>query len=220
MGYWQFEGDGKDSSGNGRDLTLQGGIRFAPGLSGLALDCTGDPAKYAERTVDDQVFDFGSGDFTIQAWVNHDTTSGEQPIIEKFHGTRGPGWTLTRLPDDQLQFFALDYAVINTEPLIFSPQTWCQVVVRRRGPDIAIFVNHQLFAYVSYPEMYMDPNGSISDATDGLLVGRRNLADGRAFVMNGRIDEMAIWNRALSDAELSTLWMMRSLQLDGTMAKN
>jgi hypothetical protein len=39
-----------------------------------------------------------------------------------------------------------------------------------------------------------------------LLVGKRNQFDGRNFAVDGRIDEVAIWSRALSDAEIAFLF--------------
>jgi hypothetical protein len=39
-----------------------------------------------------------------------------------------------------------------------------------------------------------------------LLIGRRNSGDARDFSVDGRIDDVAIWNRPLSTAEITTLW--------------
>lgn len=200
QGYWQLNGDGKDRSGNGRDLTLQGGIGFAPGLMGEALDFKGDPSQYANRTGDDELFDFGSGDFTIQAWVNYNTTSGEQILLEKFSGQSGPGWTLTKLNSDQLHLWALNFTVQYTAPIDISLHDWHQVVAERSGADLSIYFDNQLLLSAG------GGGGAITDTTAGLLVGRRNAADGRPFAMNGKMDELAIWNRALSVSELSMLW--------------
>ena len=46
----------------------------------------------------------------------------------------------------------------------------------------------------------------ISPTIQPLLIGRRDAADGRDFSVDGRIDEAAIWTRALSDRELATLY--------------
>src|SRR2546423_128560 len=67
-GYWEFDGNGNDSSGNGRDLNLVGSPGFTTGLIGLALNLTGDANTYAERPGSDAAFGFGAGDFTIQIW--------------------------------------------------------------------------------------------------------------------------------------------------------
>jgi len=199
-GYWQFNGDGNDSSGNNRDLTLQGGIGFAPGLIGGALAFTGDPSKYAERTVDDQVFDFGSHDFTIQAWVNYNPTSYHQIIVEKFYGGSGPGWTLSKIGNDYFQFYPAGDGAYTS----ISLYSWHQVVVRRSGGTIDLFFDNNSNA--SWP---VGAGYAFADTGNGLLVGRRNLNDGRPpewFSMSGKMDELAIWSRSLSGPEISALW--------------
>ncbi|MGZ3397463.1 MAG: hypothetical protein ACXVB2_25450, partial [Isosphaeraceae bacterium] len=84
--YYQFDGNGNDSSGNGRNLDLFGGVGFAPGLFGQALDLHHNNSQFAQRPVDDPVLNLSSTDFTIQTWVNFNSTDGEQTLIEKFFG--------------------------------------------------------------------------------------------------------------------------------------
>src|SRR5262249_43213143 len=81
-GYYQFNGNGADSSGNGRDVSLVGGAGFAPGLFGQALDLHANNSQFAQRPVSDAAFNFGSGDFTIQTWFNFNSTPREQTLIE------------------------------------------------------------------------------------------------------------------------------------------
>jgi hypothetical protein len=52
----------------------------------------------------------------------------------------------------------------------------------------------------------MTSTAAIAPASDPLLIGRRDAADGRDFSVNGRLDETAIWNVALSEAQVTTLW--------------
>ena len=52
-GYWAFDGNSADSSSNGRDLILFGGVGFAPGLFGRAPDLHHDNSQYAARPVTD-----------------------------------------------------------------------------------------------------------------------------------------------------------------------
>jgi len=69
-GYWQFEGDGNDSSTQGRDLTVPPGAGYGTGLFGQAVLVGGNEANAPTRTpADGGVFDFGASDFTIQIWA-------------------------------------------------------------------------------------------------------------------------------------------------------
>jgi hypothetical protein len=95
IGYWQFNGNGNDSSGKGNTVTLNGSAGFGPGLFGQGLSLNGFQGTNASMTTNNTAFDFGSGNFTIQVWVNFNSVSGEQTLLEKFSGCCGPGWTLT-----------------------------------------------------------------------------------------------------------------------------
>ena len=107
VAYWRFDGDGEDDNGD-FPLDFNEPVRFDDGLLGqaIAFDEGGqDETGSVARPVDDADFNFGDSDYTIQAWVNYDTVAGEQVLIEKFTGSGGPGWTLTKLANGEFHFF-------------------------------------------------------------------------------------------------------------------
>jgi hypothetical protein len=199
IGYWPFDEGGADASGGGRDLTLVGGAGLAAGLFGQGLDLRNDDSQYAVRPGDDQIFDFGEGDFTVQIWANFNDTLREQTLIEKFEGQGGPAWTLTKLESNGLQFFASSTLSFTSATLAIPSGQWHHFAVRRAGSVYALFYDGELVAEGSSPE-------TVSDTAMPLLVGKRNAADGRNFAVNGRLDEAAIWSRGLSEEELAFLY--------------
>ncbi len=201
IAYYPFDGNGNDASGNGYNLTLHGGVGFASGLFGQALDLHHDDAQYAARPVSDPSFDFGSNNFTVSIWANFNTTSGEQTLIEKWDGAGGPGWTLTKLDGDALRL-ATSFdpgGLLNSSPLTITTGAWHDIVVRRDGANWTMDFDGQVVATATSSQ-------AIPPASNPLLIGRRDAGDGRDFSVNGRLDEAAIWNGALSDAEVTTLW--------------
>ena len=201
VGYWQFDGAATDASSQGNDLTLQGNAAIGtPALLGSgALTLTGTQGDAATRSpADDAEYDFGAIDFTVQVWVRYNDVAAEQVLIEKFSGASGPGWTLTKLGTQQLHFFAGQS--VTTVALTFNTGQWYHVVVRRAGSDLDIFRNAVNLSDAA------TLTGAIGDSADPLYIGRRNPADGRNFTTNGAIDEVAIWQRALSDAEIAQLY--------------
>jgi tetratricopeptide (TPR) repeat protein len=196
IGYWQFDGDGSDASPFDRDLTLQGNVRFASGLVGQALDMHKNQSTYAVRSADDVAYDFGDRDFTIQAWVNYYSVSTEQVLIEKFTGTGGAGWSFTKPASNVFQFFATGQH--NSSPQPISLNEWHHLLVRRGGYQIQIWRDGQRIADARI--------GTIASSVTPLYIGRRNPDDKRDFGVNGRLDEVAIWNRALSDSEIAHLY--------------
>jgi hypothetical protein len=198
ISYWPFDGDGADASGFDRGLTLQGGVGFAAGLFGQALDMHKSQNTYAQRLVDDEAYDF-RGDFTVQAWVRYYSTSTEQVLIEKFIGeTGGGGWTFTKLASNTFQFstFGLN---VDSSPQSIPLNVCHQLIARRNGSEYQIWCDEIPIASVS-------EFGRSFNAGGPLYIGRRNPGDTRNFSMNGRLDEVAIWSRPLSDAEIAYLY--------------
>jgi hypothetical protein len=198
IGYWPFDGNGNDLSGNGRNLNLVGNPGFAPGLFGQALDLHGNGSQFAQRPVDDPLFRLGSSDFTIQIWVNFHSHNREQTLIEKFNGAGGPGWTLTT-PGRHFQFFSGATGPINSPDGLTTPGVWHDVLARRSGSTFDLFVDGSLVAATTR-------NQTLFGTSLPLLVGRRDSGDPRNFSVDGRLDEAAIWNRALTDTEIAILW--------------
>lgn len=201
ISYWPFDGNGADASGFERDLTLEGGLGFESGLFGQALDMHKNQDAYAHRPDDDAAYNFGGSDFTIQVWVNYYSTDTEQVFMEKFTGDGGPGWTFTKLAEDRghSYLFYGNGAGYNISPPQSIPiSSWIHVLARRSGEHIEIWRDGV--------EIASGSNGTISDTSTPLYVGRRNHGDIRDFSKNGRLDEVAIWNRAISDDEIAYLY--------------
>jgi len=198
--YWKFDGDGLDSSGNLRDVALFGAAGYGMGLFGSALSLNGNASNYARRTADDPELSWTNSDYTIQVWVNHNTVSGEQLLIEKWIGCCGPGWTLTKIDNQRLRLASFNGPGFNLDtPPIATAGVWHHVVVRRQGgTSYRIFWDGTSVASTTnsfaYPEV-----------TTPVLIGKRNDPP-FPFPMNGRLDEIALWSRALSDGEIQALY--------------
>jgi hypothetical protein len=207
QGYWKFNNNFTDSSGNGYDLTPSNntvGFRN-DGVMGQALQLPGNNSQYASRTVDDAAFNFGPSDFTIQVWANFSALDANGTVfIEKFDGANGPGWTLDRPVGsiNTLEFFAQvggGTQAIDINNVNFATDSWHQIVARRLGDTISLFYDGMSIGSQAF-------TGSINPTTNPLLIGTRNANDGRDISMNGGLDETAIWNRGLSDAEIAALF--------------
>ncbi|MEM9646420.1 MAG: LamG-like jellyroll fold domain-containing protein [Planctomycetota bacterium] len=199
--YWKFDGDTSDETGAGRDLSLVGGAGLGVGLFGQGLDLTGrDAGTFANRSVDDSIFDVGGTDFSFQLWVNYSSLGGEQVLAEKWTGAGGPGWTLTKLSNSQFRFHFDSLALDSGSQTLFSG-VWNHFLARRAGNDFDLFLNGTPIISVNSLA-----GVAVTDVSDTLLIGQRNTADGRNFSSDARFDEIAFWNSALSDADVATLY--------------
>jgi hypothetical protein len=214
-GYWQFEGNGNDASGNGRHLNIVGG-RFDAGLVGQAFflpgNVPGDDANHAIRPISDDAFNFGSDDFTIQIWGRFDsaTNAVEQTLIEKFTGGVGSGWTLTRTSSNQIVFTnpqgGSNIAARSSVGLDITPDVFHQFIIRNDSSNrVEVFLDDTLVAFTTNATVF-------GDSANPLLIGGRN--GSQDFPVLGGIDEVAIWSRALSDDEISAVQADASLLSD------
>jgi hypothetical protein len=194
IAYYPLNGNANDASGNGYNLTLFGSPSFVAGRFGEALSLDGTSNSYASRTVSDAAFDFGTGDFSVRAWVDFASrVPTEQTLIEKFSNDSGPGWTLTT-PGDDLQFYGggqVDYGYT------WGIDNWYQVLAVRSSGELSLYLNGSYLTSASLADDLA--------STFPLLLGRRNAGDGRNFGVNGLIDDVAIWNRALDEGEIGYL---------------
>lgn len=152
---------------------------------------------------DDDLWNLSNRDFTIEFWANFDQPGGGSighPSDIFIGNDDGPG---TR----NKWFFALGGGFLNFHingstgsrffPLApFSPTVgqWYHLAITRNGNLYTIYVNGQLIA--SAIDTRVIPN-SVAPLTIGQ-------AEQLGF-MNGRLDEMTMYNRALSQAELQLI---------------
>lgn len=200
IGYWPFDDSGSDLSGNARPLTLVGPPGFVAGRFGNAISLNGTGTQYAVRSASDSVFDFGPADFTVSIWVRFNSVAPEQSLVEKFDGQVGPGWAFAKLATGEAHFWGRPSAILLSNSLVFQAIVWHHFLARRSGASFAIFVDGSSVA--------TGTNSVAIPATSmPLLVGRRNANDGRVSGVDGALDDLAIWARALTDAEVAGLWL-------------
>lgn len=198
----------EDKSGNSRDVVLTDpGTAFSSdGLIDGAADLTGVHSDHSYlwrgTGVDDSVFDFGANPFTISFWVKHDEADDgvhpEECYIEKFHGNSGPGWTIYR-KNNKIEFYSSGGPWFGGIGSTVTPGVWHHIVVRRAGTTATIWLD----GVVQDTQVTA---GVITDTSEPLRIGYRNEFDGRDAHFGGLMDEIAIWGRAVSDAEIAAIF--------------
>ena len=108
------------------------------------------------------------------------------------------GWTLTKLPGNEIRFEARDYGKFTTPVVAVSKNNWHRILVRRSSGNLTIFFDDKP------ARSWANETGTIkSNSKDPLLIGKR-IDDN--FGMRGIINEIVIWQRALSNEEVKKLW--------------
>jgi RHS repeat-associated protein len=195
VAWWPGSGSAQDVQG-GHNGTLEGGATFGPGLIGQAFALNGTSAFV--EVPDSPALNFGTNDFTACLWVNFNKTAGEQVLIEKWVGAPAAGWSLIKLPNNSLRLALGDglggEVDVDSSVLALPATNWVHYAVRRQNNQFAIFTNGVSVA--------SGTDSANLNAAAPLLFGSRS---GTSFFLNGGIDEITLYSRALSAAELTAV---------------
>jgi hypothetical protein len=194
-----------DNSVNGLNGTVVGDPAFVEGVDILAIELDG---------VDDYVdcgnpsiLDFGTGDFTISAWIN--MTAVEKGTVYAKGGDNSGGVrytlamgeanenTMTLTTDDD------STKVQASGSIVVNDGAWHHVVGMRSGTDLLVYVDGILDGTNTAPEGYDLSGTSQANALIGAITDARD-ATGATLekFFAGAIDDLRIYNRALSDQEI------------------
>ncbi|HYD35103.1 MAG TPA: DUF2341 domain-containing protein [Vitreimonas sp.] len=166
----------------------------------INLDGTGDEISIGDPS--SGIFDFGTRDFTLSAWVK--TTSGEQSIISKQIANTWNGYNFYIMPDGKL-ISSVSWLNNGATSSITSTNsvndgTWKHVVFVMNGADRTnwkLYINGQAD---SFTEAGSDLSGTGIDNTVPLRIGNREYNDATDFI--GQIDDVKVFNYALSTAQV------------------
>ncbi|UPK26632.1 beta strand repeat-containing protein [Bradyrhizobium sp. 195] len=176
------------------------GTTPVPGVTGNALQFDGSNPGYVS-VPDSSDWNFGSGDFSIQAWANFSSvptgSAGELGDVLVAHDEGGGStnkWVLDAY-SGHLGFHVNDtagQAYFAEVPFNPTPGQWYLIDLVATGSTYQFYVNGQLIGTT--------PAVPIPDAFTPLTIGYTN--DGLGITFGGSLDGVGIYQRALSQAEI------------------
>ena len=199
VSWYRAEGDASDFVG-GNHGTLMNGATFTAGKVGQAFLFDGNDDFVS--ILDDPSLEPGSN-FTIEAWVNPSSSGHGRPIAEKRTGN-GNAYTFETThapygPNDGLQFVVYIGGVqqnfLQTPAGVMQNNTWQHVAATYNGTTLRIFVN-------GVQQAESTVSGAIDDVSAPTVIGLNSVA---AFAWQGAIDELSLYNRALSQKDLQSI---------------
>jgi len=200
MGWWRFDGDALDTSGNERHGTLHGSPQFGPGVFGQALEFEANP-DYV--TIDGYKGVLGTHAFSITAWVKTANPANIEQIVH--WGAHVGGQRVEfRINSTRLRISHGNGNVQGNTDLI--DDEWHHVAVT--VIDNATASSGDVTFYVDGEDDTMestDPDGwdIVANATLDVTIGWRPTQQDRPFI--GSIDDVRIYDEVLTQEEVQAI---------------
>lgn len=208
--WWRADGSALGVNGL-LNANLQSGANCAAGRVGQSFNFDG--ADDYVQIADNPAIDFGTGDFTVEAWVRWESAltvqNREYGFINKtayFQNTPGWGFEITTYTANGDDAYILFYTTgqggfysseVGETGAVLAADTWHHVAGVRQGNTVSIYVNGQLRETKTHPDI-----GLSVDNEHALLFGYH--AWGPNFP--GQIDEPAVYRRALAAGEIQGIF--------------
>lgn len=199
VAWWRGNGDATDSSGNGYNGTMLGGMGFTSGVFGQAFAGNSNQRMFVN---DNPAFQLTSS-LSIGAWVN---ISAGYAVLQR--GDSRGGNDPYQLSGDNAghMVFQIQHDPDTSGKLLSASiplHQWVQVTATLDGAtgDMRLYLNGNLAAEDSTT---IRPFAALnSTLSPGIAIG--NTASDGDFPLVGGIDEVLLYNRALSPAEVMSL---------------
>jgi Concanavalin A-like lectin/glucanases superfamily len=207
LARWQFDENAglvtHDATGHGHDGRLINGVTWAPGLSGSGVRFDGENDYLDVPTISS----FGTKSFAVLAWVSSTDRNGEQSRVVGMDPT--PGSLFLNFGNgapylEARDTLEADWGVKPDNNFDVSDGAWHQIgfVIDREARQSRLYVDGALRKAEPRPS-----TGSFGDAPDKnapLRMGGQSSNPANAW--SGVLDEVQIFERALSDSDVRALY--------------
>ena len=204
VGWWPGDGSATDIEG-GNDGTLLGGTFFSTSKvgAGFAFDTDDDRVSIAHHTN----YDVQSPGFSVHFWVKGTKNQSQSlfDVVDKSHGwTDSTGWTFQGDSSTGLLSFAIGAGGAGNGNFISA-----------QGPDVLDGTFHHFVGTWdgSTISVYVDGTLEATSAFSAPVNNSRSLNLAYSWgggspqrFFKGVVDELAIHNRALTDAEVQSIF--------------
>ena len=218
VGWWPFNGNANDESGNGNNGIVNGATLTSDrsGQSNKAFDLNGTTNQI--QIPHNNTLNF-NGNITISSWFNADSlyiTPGIVSILVSKHriGLDNDGfafglWGAPSNSSGSLNFQASPNYNGLTQPnlLLVNTNLWYHFLITYTSSSgsLKYYLNGTLLDDVS---VFFDGNTNNYDLVFGATFTQSGNGFGGFF--NGTLDDIGIWNRALTQQEITALYNSQS----------
>ncbi|MFM2155641.1 MAG: hypothetical protein RL516_390 [Bacteroidota bacterium] len=225
VGWWPFNGNANDESGNGNNGTVNGATltndrfgnlnsSYSFNISNWSLGSSGDNISIPYNPT------FNNQKITLSAWIynyNSPLLSQEQNIISRIqNGQNNLAWrfsvttnssttTSARIFDNILPAAQATYGIMQ-----INTNNWTHVLFSFDGDTLKLYYNG-----VHEKSLVLNGFTLNANSNSGLTIGLTDQSNGFFSPFDGKIDEIGFWNRELSLEEVYQLYTGCILSITG-----
>jgi hypothetical protein len=220
VGYWPFNGNANDESGNGLNGIVTG-ASLTTDRNGAANSAYNfDVSHWSWGSGGDKIFipfhaSLNVSNITVSAWFNRNTNGTMNQgltVLNRFQfgysNPNGQTWGMTLDQNSSLLMntWILQSAsnnnqvAIGNEGSFINLNQWYNVIFTFDGTNLKQYINGVLVDSDSSSGFSINTIGN-----SGISIGVSDQANGHWSPFGGKIDDIGIWNRALNECEIQSL---------------
>jgi hypothetical protein len=225
VGWWGFNGNAQDGSGNGNHGTVNGATlttdRFGNQNGAYSFDGAGNYINITNNNT------LNPSSITICGWINSSNNAendqaGAKAIVTKWFqqincNNIGDNYNV-QLSFLNNQSVLTGYTIVNnqlggaisSQTNIIGLNTWRQIAF------IHDMINGQRLFVDGVQVNSNIVSGSLCNTNNDLLFGADSFNGSLWRFFNGKLDDIGIWNRALTQQEITNLYNAQSCQVNVT----
>ena len=222
VGYWPFNGNANDESGNGNNGIVTGALLSSDRDLNANSCYNFNVNNWTWGSGGDEIYipfnsSFNSSSISVSTWFmkTSDGTQGQGlTIINRFqYGYSNPDGETFLLRMEPPNQYAIEADILsagtnindqsgiaNLGPYI-QLNTWTHAVFTFDGFILKLYINGVLISSNSSSGFSLNTNGN-----SGISIGVSDQANGHWGPFDGKIDDIGIWNRALTQEEITLLY--------------
>ena len=211
VGWWPFNGNANDESGNGNNGTVNGATLTTDRNGTANRAYSFDGVSNFIKVANSLSLDIIGSEITISYWLlsNNEVSDANYKGISKGGYQVGSGYEfmfrnsysgdngvihLTGGPGMQGSHINFDMNVASGK--------WIHLGVTYKNGTVMFFVDGKLQTGIS-----TNLKSNFVSNKDDLFIGKRNPSNDWAGLLKGKLDDIAIYNRALTEQEISSLYL-------------
>jgi hypothetical protein len=203
VGWWPFNGNANDESGNGNNGTVNGATLTSDRFGNTNNSYSFDSLQTNNIDFGNLVSNFGSSDFTVSLWFTISSSPGY--LISKRYDeictVNNNWWVLSPNGFEICQGGNTGYVNLTSNNYTYVNNTWNLISIVKNSNQFNLYINGILINSVTSNVPFNINNSA--KMLSGLVYAPISGTIGKH---NGKIDDIGIWNRALSQQEITALY--------------